>query len=135
MWKFLHNAAERIRSRRQGRTGTGWQIVWNDAAVQVKWLTLENDAGSVSFSWDSVLAVDTFKRDLFAVDCFYLAFQLPGGWMEVNEEMKGWADFLTTVGSRLPGFPPLESWLWKVSDPAFKSNRTRLWTKETGAHK
>jgi hypothetical protein len=62
---------------------------------------MENSTGSVSFAWDTVAAVDTFKRDLFSVDCICLAFETTEGWIEVNEDMQGWGDFLAMVESSL----------------------------------
>src|SRR5580658_3725667 len=100
MKKFLHNVAERIKRMRQGRTKTQYRVVWDQENVRVEWLTLENDSGSISFSWDKVLTVETFKRDLFSVDCICLAFETPNGWIEVNEDMKGWRDFLSEVETR-----------------------------------
>jgi hypothetical protein len=126
---FLHNVVERIKSRREGRTATEYRIIWNEENVRVEWLTLENDTGSLSFSWDSVLAVDTFKRDFFSVDCVCLAFETPDGWIEVNEEMQGWGDFLTAVESHLAGFPPQKNWWHDVVLPPFATNHARLWTK------
>jgi hypothetical protein len=129
MKKFLHDVVERIKSRREGRTRTQYKLVWDKKLVRVEWLTMENDTGSVSFSWDTVLAVDTFKRDFFMVDCICLAFETPDGWIEVNEDMEGWGEFLTAVESRLDGFPSQHGWLRKVMVPAFEANHARLWTK------
>lgn len=129
MKKYLHNVAERIKSRLHGRTKTQYEIEWHQEDVQIKWLTIENEAGSFSFLWDSVLAVDTFKRDYGTTDCICLAFETPDGWFEVNEEMKGWSEFLDVVESRLVGFPPFKSWWRKVAFPAFEANHERLWTK------
>ena len=129
--KYLHNAAERLKSMREGRRGTQYEIVWNERNIQVKWLTMENETGSISFLWDSVSAVDTFKRDLVYMDCICLAFQTDDGWIEVNEGMKGWGNkFLTAVESKLPGFPPQETWLDKVALPPFETNHSRLWNRK-----
>ncbi len=133
MKKFLHNVAERIKSMREGRRDTQYQILCDGSAVRVSWLTMENTQGSVSFSWDTVQAVDTFKRDLFSVDCICLAFETAEGWIEVNEDMKGWRDFLAVVESLLPGFPPLSSWYGKVMLPPFETNHARLWERKPGA--
>jgi hypothetical protein len=126
MKKFLHNVVERIKSRREGRTDTQYQIVWNAEGVHVDWLTVENTRGSVAFSWDSVRTVDTFKRDLFMVDCICLAFQTTDGWIEINEDMRGWRDFLAAVESSLPGFPLLSDWYGKVMLPPFEANHATL---------
>jgi hypothetical protein len=132
MKKFLHDIAERIKSMRQGRTRTQYRIVWEKEVARIDWLAMENSRGSVQFSWDEVLAVDAFKRDYFAVDCICLAFQTPDGWIETNEEMNGWSDFLSFTESRLPGFPPREVWWRNVAFPAFAPNHSRLWTKTPG---
>jgi len=115
---------------RQGRSETQYEIVWDDRDVQVQWLTMENETGSASFPWDSVSAVDTFKRDCFAVDCICLAFETPKGWIEVNEDMKGWGGFLDALESSLPGFPPQKKWWRRVMLPAFETNHSRLWTRK-----
>jgi hypothetical protein len=129
MKKFLHDVAERIKSMREGRASTEYRISWDEKTVRVEWLTLENDTGSLSFSWDSVLAVDTFKRDFLTADCICLAFETNDGWIEVNEDMKGWSNFIPALESCLPGFPPQKIWLHDVALPAFATKHARLWTK------
>lgn len=125
----MHNVSERIKSMREGRHGTVYDLSWDQSCVEVRWLTMENETGSVAFAWESVSAVDTFKRDYFTVDCICLAFETPRGWIEVNEDMKGWGAFLDAVESSLPGFPQQERWWNKVMIPAFQTNHSRLWTK------
>jgi hypothetical protein len=102
----------------------------------LEWLTVENQTGSRSFSWNSVSNVKTFKRDLYIVDCICLAFETPDGWIELNEDMQGWNNFLGELQSRLPGFPPRQEWWPKVMQPAFATNERQLWTKaRTGQNK
>ena len=105
MKRFLHNVVERIKSLRDGRHDTVYELSWDDSAVGLHWRTMENETGSISFQWSSVSAVDTYKRDYFQVDCICLAFETPTGWIEVNEDMKGWGEFLKAVESSLDGFP------------------------------
>ena len=131
MKKFLHNIAEWYKSMRERRRGTQSEIVWNDREVTVKWLTMESETRAVSFLWESISAVDTFKRDQLTVDCICLAFQTDDGWIEVNEDMKGWDCFLKEVELRLPGFPSREAWRGKVMLPPFKTNHANLWTRKT----
>lgn len=122
------NILERMKSMRDGRRNTVYEVVWDADRVEVKWLTMENETGSHSFRWDDVLAVDTFKVDQFVVDCICLSFQMDVGWIETNEDMKGWGGFLDAVESRLPGFPKQEIWFDDVMRPAFEPNHARLWT-------
>jgi hypothetical protein len=131
MRKHLHNIVERYKSMREGRRGTQYEIVWNEREVAVKWLTMENETGSVSFLWDSVSAVDTFKRDQLTVDCICMAFQTDDGWIEVNEDMKDWDSFLKAVELRFPGFPPQKAWWGEVILPPFETKHSRLWTRKT----
>ena len=132
MKRFLHDVAERIKSMREGRRDTQYQILCDRSGTCVSWLTMENTKGAVSFAWDTVRAVDTFKRDLFRVDCICLAFETAEGWIEVNEDMNGWGDFLAMLESSLPEFPPLSSWYGKVMLPAFETNHGRLWERKPG---
>ncbi len=90
---------------------------------------MENETGCIAFLWNSVLAVETFKRDQFTVDCICLAFETKDGWIEVNEDMKGWGDFLSAVESHLAGFPPQANWFLNTMFPAFATNHARLWNK------
>jgi hypothetical protein len=131
MKKFLHNVAARFKSMRERRSETQYEVEWNENNVNVKWLTLENETGSLSFSWDSVISVDTFKRDHFSVDCICLTFQTDDGWIEVNKDMKGWNNFLDAVQAKLLGFPLREMWYTKVMLPAFNTNHSRLWERRT----
>jgi len=50
MTKFFHNIIERIRSRRQGRTGTTYDLRFDAARLTVRWLTMENETGVLSRS-------------------------------------------------------------------------------------
>ena len=129
MKRFLHNVRERIKSRRQGRTDTVYEIVTDDAGCRVKWLTMENETGEISFRWDAIISVKTFKRDQFSVDCICLAFETPDGWFEVNEDMKPFGPFLEAVERSLPGFPPQKDWWMQVMKPAFAPNERELWRK------
>jgi hypothetical protein len=127
MKAFLHDVAERIKNMRRGRTSTEYEIVWDPKGVRVQWLTVESKQGSVWFLWNSVSAIETFKRDFFSIDCICLAFETSEGWIEINEDMKGWHEFLRVVENRYAGFPELPSWYRKVMLPPFKANHTRLW--------
>ncbi len=94
---------------------------------------MENETGSVSFPWKSVLAVDAFKRDFLTIDCICLGFETPEGWIEVHEGTNGWVEFLDAVESSLAGFPPREEWWPKVAFPPFETRHSRLWTKPEGS--
>jgi hypothetical protein len=129
MKRFFHNVVERIKSMRRGRTQTQFSIFCDSDRVTMEWLTIENQTGSRSFSWNSVSKVKTFKRDLCTFDCICLAFETPDGWVEFNEDMQGWSNLLDQLQSHLPGFPPQQDWWPKVMQPAFATNERQLWTR------
>jgi len=130
MKTFLHNVAERFKSMRDGRRETVYEVSWDQFGAEVRWLTATNEIGAVTFPWNSVSVVDTFKRDCFIFDCICLSFETPDGWVEVNEDMKGWGEFLDAVELSLSGFPPQKDWWSKVVIPAFETNHLRLWTRD-----
>lgn len=129
MKKFLHNIVERTKSMLAGRRGTVYQLSWDQSEVTLNWLSMENETGSVSFRWDSVLTVHTFKRDHYIYDCICLEFETPEGWIEIDEEMGGWDEFLDAVELMLPNFPPHSKWWHQVAVTAFETNHSKLWTR------
>jgi len=126
----MHNVCERIKSRRQGRTDTVYEVSTDDIGVSVRWLTMENEKGEIALRWDAVTTVATFKRDYFAVDCICLAFETPDGWFEVSEDMKPFGPFLEAVERHLPGFPPQKDWWNQVMLPPFAPNVRELWKRK-----
>ena len=127
---FIHNLIERFKSKLEGRTEPQYEIVWNLDKIRVQWLTVENETKSLSFSWESILAIDTFKRDQITTDCICLAFETSEGWVEINEDMKNWDAFLKAVELRIFGFPSYEQWYNKVMLPAFETSHATLWNKK-----
>jgi hypothetical protein len=59
-----------------------------------------------------------------------LALETPKGWLEVNEEMKGWVQLIQQLPLHLPGFPDTEDWIPAVTLPAFATNEKTLWHRE-----
>ncbi|MBA4388876.1 MAG: hypothetical protein C0404_12910 [Verrucomicrobia bacterium] len=129
MKRFLHDVRERVKSMMQGRHNTVYSLETDDIGVRIKSLTMENEAGEVTFRWDAVTAVKTYKLDLFSVDCICLAFETSDGWIEVNEDMKPFGPFLEALERHLPGFPPQKDWWQQVMLPAFAPNERELWKK------
>jgi hypothetical protein len=129
MNKFLHNVVEFFKGLRRPAERS-YEIVWDLESVDVSWTNSRHEAGSVSFSWSDVSAVNTYKWDLWGFDCICLAFETPDGCIEVGEDMKGWDKFLDAVESALPGFPGQEKWWKKVAYPPFEENLARLWTRK-----
>jgi len=114
---------------RERRSPTRHEISWDQDNIRVERPAAKGERDSVSFSWDSILAVEAFKRDTFTVDCICLALETPTGWIEINEEMNGCGGFLGALESSIPGFPRRDKWWHEVAFPAFEENHMRLWTR------
>jgi hypothetical protein len=74
--------------------------------------------------------IHAFKRDLFTVDLICLAFSLPDGVVQVDEEMVGYQSLLAELPSHYPGY--YAGWWEKVAHPPFATNWTLLWSAELG---
>jgi len=123
--KQLRRLTTRVRSRREGRTGTTYTVVPSLEGLHLSWLTLENETGSVSLCWPEVREVVAFKRDLYAVDLICLTFGLASGRaVELHEEMHGWQAVLEGLPQYLPGSKPFPEWFHEVAVPAFAPNPT-----------
>jgi len=130
--KLARNVAERHRSAAEGRTTTVYTISIDEPIITIDSTTVENQNDSRSFDINDVTVAVAFKRDLMFVDNVCLSFELPTGWVEVDEEMQGFGTLLESLESLLPGFPPSVEWWHGVCIPAFKTNYTVLWTRGIG---
>ena len=78
--------------------------------------------------WSEIQQVMTFKRDQMIVDLICLQFTTTRDtFIEVDEDMKGFADLLATLPDKLSGFPEGSVWWGEVMQPAFATNEKTLW--------
>ena len=113
----------RIRSRRQGRTGTAYTLTYDSAGLQLSWLTLENETGRSSCGWDQVQSIFVYKRDLYVTDLICAVFVISSTEaIEVHEEMAGWQPLVESLPEHLPGSAPFATWWQAVAVPAFAPN-------------
>lgn len=81
-------------------------------------------------AWPRIQRVTAFKRDLITTDCICLLFALDDETgIELDEDMKGWAELLEAIPNLLPGCKPLSEWIFDVSSPAFATNPTIIYAK------
>ena len=77
-------------------------------------------------AWPSVRRIATYKRDRFAYDEIFLAFETrPGEWVEVSEEDPGFNLLVAEMERRYPDLP--RDWFGRVMHPAFQENYRILW--------
>ena len=83
-----------------------------------------------SGSWDDVVSVRAYKHDAITTDVVYLALTMrDGSEFLAHEEAPGWEDFLEAAETALPEFPPVGTWLPKLTRPAFARNETVLFKR------
>ncbi len=122
----------RIRSRREGRTGTTYILTCDSAGLQLSSLTLENDEVQASFAWDQVQSIFVYKRDLYLVDLICAVFVLSSTEaVEVHEEMAGWQPLVESLPEHLPGTMPFATWWQAVAVPAFAPNARVIYQRSS----
>jgi hypothetical protein len=82
----------------------------------------------VHIHWRSIQRITAFKRDQFTVDLICFQLDLEGGEpIELDEDMKGWTEFVRELSTRLPGFK--SDWFATVAHRAFAENATVLFER------
>src|SRR5213082_145366 len=105
-WMAKRGVAKLLADVKAGRvpekTDFGHEIFPNEKGFSVVNLK-KTDATPLSMNWSEVCKAVAFKRDLFSVDlvCLFLSRQ-DGSGLELDEDMKGWKEFIAA----LPGFLP-----------------------------
>ena len=128
--RYLGTVQRRRRSSREGRRGTVYEIVHDEKQVTVSWLTIENEKGSRSLTWDEVISINAFKRDLYVVDRVCLGIDLSdGSSIELDEEMNGWDALTQKLPEYLPGCKTFGEWYLEVAFPAFQLNMTVIFER------
>ena len=122
--------AERRRSHPVRRQRTVFTIFHNVNALKLSWRGSSHDNGDIVIAWRDTIRTEVFKRDLFAVDLICLTIVLRDDTaLEVNEEMDGWKSLVENLPEYLPGCQTMEEWFPAVAFPAFKTNRTVIYSR------
>ena len=87
---------------------------------------------SRSMAWSEVCSATAFKRDLGIVDCVCLFLaRKDGTGIEADEEMEGWCDFCGALTMYLPGCQSWGKWYLEVAFPAFVTNATEVYIRNS----
>jgi hypothetical protein len=128
--KYLNRVRQRRQSYREGRRGTQFKIVHDPNRMSISWLTIENEAGHRSLTWQQVNSITAFKRDLWAVDQICLGIDLlDGSAIQLDEEMNGWDSLVHKLPEYLPGCKSFGEWFGRVAFPAFELNLTPIFKR------
>ena len=111
------------------RQRTVFTIVHNANALKLSWRGPSFDNGEIVVAWRDTIRVEAFKRDLWSVDLICLAIVSSNiKALEVNEEIEGWDSLVEKLPEYLPGCRTFEEWFHVVAFPAFKTNRTVIYS-------
>jgi hypothetical protein len=91
----------------------------------------KTDKPSSRMSWNEVVKVTAYKRDLFNTDliCVFLSRADQTG-LEIHEEMNNWMSFIVSLPKHLPGCKSMESWLQDITIPAFATSLTEIFSRK-----
>ncbi len=111
------------------KTDFGREIFFDEKGFTVVNLK-KTDATPLSMKWSEVSKAAAFKRDLFSVDrvCLFLS-RHDGSGMEIDEDMKGWKEFIAALPTFLPACKAWEKWFTEVAYPAFATNTTEIFSR------
>jgi len=91
-----------------------------------------SDEKEVSISWNNVRKVDAYKRDLFSYDMVCVSFEtLSSKSIEVDESMRGFTELMEEASKSLPGLTKFSDWYFKITQPAFATNLTPLYERQS----
>ena len=128
--RYLNRVRERRMSYREGRRGRVYEIVHDGTHMSLSWLTMENEKGNRSLTWNEVISIKAFKRDLYVVDLICLGIELrDGSAIEVDEEMSGWDSLVQKLPEYLPECKSFGEWFHLVGFPAFQLNMTSIFER------
>ena len=98
-------------------------IRYDDAGFDV----VAEEGVTIQITWDSVVEIVVFKRDLFSIDEICFGFRCYGrnDYKWVGEEDLEFAALQTELEKRFSGFRT--DWFHEVAVPAFQENWTVIW--------
>lgn len=89
-----------------------------------------------AIGWNEIVRVTAFKRDFFTWDCICLGIHTVDGMAtEVNEELDGWQTLTRDLQKHLVGCKHWSEWFPQVAFPAFATNETVLFERQSEERK
>jgi hypothetical protein len=127
--RFIARARARIAKKPIFRC----HLIVDDAGLRIDEVRVDRPTASLGgFEWEAVARVVAYKRDLYIYDLVCVAFEFADGTaFEIHEEMMGWQDLIDSLCQRLPGCAPFDEWWPKVASPAFETNETTLFDRQS----
>lgn len=122
--------ADRLKSRAVRSQRTVFTLFHTVNALTLSWRGPSHDNGDIVVAWRDTIRLEVFKRDLLFVDLICLTIvRRNDKALEINEEMDGWKSLTDKLPEYLPGCQTLEEWYPVVAFPAFRTNRTVIYSR------
>jgi|GEM_PF-2430653 len=98
-----------------------------------QFLSITQRGDCIEVSWQSIVRLLAFKRDLLTTDLICMAIETEdGAYVEINEEMIGWQRTMTHLSEHLPAAIPWADWWPATAFPAFATNPTVVYNRPGG---
>ena len=106
-------------------------LVLTDDGFEIRPLKGQTDK-VLQVVWRRVTEANAYKRDLWSTDQVCIAFTFDDEtFVEIHEEMRGFATLCEQLPTVLPGALPFESWYMNITGPAFEPCLTRLYSRHS----
>ena len=116
----------RISRRKDIDTAT---VTLTDVGISVTSSNADGESTIEVINWAKIEKVIAYKRDCYGFDLMCLAVGGAENAFEITEEMQGWNELLDRAPDYLPEWQRKSDWYQEVIRPAFKENRTIIFSR------
>ena len=89
---------------------------------------LKEESLAISFRVSEIESIKVYKRDLVTEDLICMEFTTENSSYELNEEMKGWDDFVKALPDVLKNCDLVEKWFPKVTQTPFEADEIEIYS-------
>ncbi len=100
-----------------------------DTGISLTSSTANGESKIQAINWANIDNLVAYKRDCYGSDLMCLGIGGAGSALEVTEEKQGWDELLNRAPDFLPGWRSKTDWYQAVMLPAFKENRTVIFSR------
>jgi hypothetical protein len=104
-------------------------VLLTDVGISVTSSNADGKSKIEVINWAKIEKVIAYKRDCYGFDLMCLAVGGAENAFEITEEMQGWNELLDRAPDYLPEWRRKADWYQEVMLPAFKENRTIIFSR------
>ena len=108
---------------------TASRVSVTEAGIALTSSSANGESKIEGIDWATIEKAIAYKRDCYGFDLMCLAIGGAENNFEINEEMEGWDELLDRAPDFLPGWRRKTDWYQEVMLPAFKENRTIIFSR------